>query len=123
MNSTGRVWSRRDRALAVERIAQRIDDAADDGVADRHFEQRAERADLVAFGDLEVIAEDDDADRVFFEVEDEPADLGAGELDHFAVHGAGEAVDAGDAVADFEHAAHLARVELVLVGLDFTLQN
>ncbi len=30
-----------DRALAVERIAERIDDAADHGVADRHAQQLA----------------------------------------------------------------------------------
>ena len=35
-----------------------------------------------------------------------------GELDHFAGHDAREAVDAGDAVADFEHAADFADVDL-----------
>ena len=37
------------------------------------------------------------------------AHAGADELDHFAGHDAGQAVDAGDAVAHFEHPAHLAR--------------
>ena len=37
-----------------------------------------------------------------------------GELDHFAGHDAREAVDAGDAVADFEHAADFADVDLRL---------
>ena len=41
-----------------------------------------------------------------------PLHAGAGELDHFAGHDAGQAVDAGDAVADFEHAADFARFEL-----------
>ncbi len=67
------------------------------------------RADLVALGDLEVVAEDDDADRVLFEVEGQAAHAGAGELDHLAGHDAGQAVDAGDAVADLEHPADLAR--------------
>ena len=79
--------------------------------------------DLVAFGDLEVVAEDDDADRVLFEVEGQAAHAGAGELDHLAGHDAGQAVDAGDAVADFEDAAHFADVELGSVLLDFSLQN
>jgi hypothetical protein len=45
-------------------------DAPITGVADGHFQQAAGRLDRVAFLDLEVVAEDDGADRVFFEVED-----------------------------------------------------
>ena len=41
MDSTGRVCVGDDRALAVERVAERIDDAADQGVADRHAQQLA----------------------------------------------------------------------------------
>ena len=51
-----------DRALAVERVAERIDHAAEQRVADRHAQQPAGAADLVAFVDLQVVAEDDDAD-------------------------------------------------------------
>ena len=43
----------------------------------------------------------------------------AGELDHFAGHDAREAVDAGDAVADFQHAADFADVDLRLELLNF----
>ncbi len=74
--------------------------------------------DLVAFGDLQVVAEDDHADRVLFEVEGQ-ADDAVGELDHFAGHDAGQAVDAGDAVADLEHAADFADVDLRLVTAQF----
>ena len=38
-----------DGALAVERLAERVDDAADQGVADGHLDDAAGRADLVAF--------------------------------------------------------------------------
>ena len=62
MISTGRRLGGDDRAFAVERIAQRIDHAADHGVADRHAQQLAGARDLVAFVDLQVVAEDDDAD-------------------------------------------------------------
>ncbi len=103
-----------DRALAVERIAQRIDHAAEHRVADRHAQQLPGAADFVAFVDLQVVAEDDDADRVLFEVEGQ-ADDAAWELDHFAGHHAGQAVDAGDAVAHFEHATDFADVDLRLV--------
>ena len=43
----------------------------------------------------------------------------AGELDHFAGHHARQAVDAGDAVADFQHAADFADVDLRLVIAQF----
>ena len=113
---------RDDRALAVERIAERIDHAAEQLVADRHAEQLAGAADFVAFGDRQVVAEDDDADRVLFEVERQ-ADRAVGELDHLAGHHARQAVDAGDAVAHFEHAADLADVDLRRVVLDFLLND
>src|SRR5262249_36784049 len=107
-----------DRALAVERPAERIDDAADHGVADGNLEEGAGGADLVPFDDLDVLAEDDDDDGVFFKVEDLAERLGAGELDHLAGHGGGEGVDARDAVAHLEDPADLARIELALVDLD-----
>ena len=73
--------------------------------------------DFVAFVDLQVVAQDDHADAVFFQVEGQ-ADHAAGELDHFAGHHAGQSVDAGDAVADFQHGADLADVDLALELLD-----
>ena len=73
-------------------------------------EQFAGRADLIALADLQVVAEDDDGDRRFFEVERQTLDVGFGEIDHFAGHDVGQAVEAGDAVADFQHPAGLARL-------------
>jgi hypothetical protein len=58
--------------------------------------------DGVAFLDLAVGAEDDDADIVAFEVEGHAAHA-AGELDHLTGLDVVEAVDAGDAVADGEN--------------------
>ncbi len=103
-----------DRALAVERIAQRIEHAADHRVADRHGQQLAGALDLVPFLDRQVVAENDHADGVLFQVERQ-ADDAAGELDHLAGHDARQAVDAGDAVAHLQHAADLADVDLRLV--------
>ena len=99
-----------DRAAAVQRIAQRIDHAAQHGVAHGHGEQPAGAADFVALVDLQVIAEDDHAHRIFFEVEGQAEDA-AGKLDHLAGHHAGQAVDAGDAVAHLDHPADLADVD------------
>ena len=77
-------------------------------------EQFAGRADFVPSAIFEVVAEDDDADRVLFEVEGEALDVGLGELDHFAGHDVGEAVAAGDAVADLEHLADFARLDFAV---------
>ena len=112
-----------DRALAVERVAERIDDPADHGRRRPAPAAAAGAAHLVALGDVQVVAEDDDADRVLFEVERQAADAGARELDHLAGHDAGQAVDAGDAVADLQHPADLAGLELRPVLLDLRRQD
>ena len=108
--------------LAVERLAERVDDAAEERGTHRHLEHAAGPADLLALLDLDVVAQDHGADHVLFEVERETVQLVA-EIEHLAGHGAGEAVDAGDPVADLEHRAHLVDVELGLVALELLLQN
>ena len=47
--STGYATSLGDRALAVERLAERVDHAAEQALADRHLQQLAGGADFVAF--------------------------------------------------------------------------
>ena len=103
--------------LAVERPAERIDDAADQLRADGDREQLARAAHLVPLLDPQVVAEDDGADRALLQVEHLP--LGAvGELQALAGHGAGQAVDAGDAVAHLEHLADLREVDVGAVFAD-----
>ena len=60
-----------DRALAVERLPERADHAADQRLAHRHFQESAGRADLVAFVQVPVVAEDDGADLVLLQVQRE----------------------------------------------------
>ena len=122
MYSSGRGVGGDDRAFAVERVAQRIDDAADERVADRDRQQLAGRPDFVPFCDLQVVAEDDDADGVLFQVEALARDA-AGELDHFAGHGRRQAVDARDAVADFDHATDFAGLDLAAEVFNFLLDD
>ncbi len=58
-----------DRALAVDRLAQRVHHAADQLGADRHFQDAARALDGVAFGDVLVRAQDHGADRVALQVQ------------------------------------------------------
>ena len=111
-----------DRALAVDRIAERVDDAAEQVLADRHFDDGAGALDGVAFLDVAVGAEDHDADIVGFEVERHAADA-AGEFDHLAGLDIVEAIDAGDAVADGQHLADFGNFGLLAEILDLLLEN
>ena len=88
-----------DRALAVERLAERIDHAAEQAFADGNLEEPAGGLDLVALADRRVVAEKDRAHLGFFEVESEP-DETAGKLQHLVEHRAAEAFELGHAVAD-----------------------
>ena len=111
-----------DRALAVDRIAERVDDAAEQALADRHFDDRAGALDRLAFLDLAVLAENDDADVVAFEVERHAA-RAVLELDHLAGLNLVEAVGAGDAVADGEDLADLRHFRFGAEIGDLGLEN
>ena len=86
-----------DRALAVHRLAERVDDAAKQGFANRHFENTAGGLYRVAFRNVLVVTEDNRADRVVLEVQRE-AERVAGEFEHLAVAGIGEAVNTRNTV-------------------------
>src|SRR3546814_2994204 len=58
-----------DRALAVDRVAEAVDDTAEKALADRHVDDGARALDGVAFLDGRVGAEDHDADIVGLEVQ------------------------------------------------------
>src|SRR5882724_197244 len=109
-------------ALAVDRVAQRIDHPAEQAAADRHVDDRAGALDRVAFLDVAVVAEDDDADIVGFEVERHAAHA-AGKLDHLAGLDLVEAIDPGHAVAHRQHLADLGDIRLGTEILDLLLQD
>ena len=102
------VLGRLDRALAVERVAERVDDAAEQPLADRDAHHRAGAAHRLALLDVLPLAEERDADVVLLEVEGD-ADDAVLELEPLERDAVLEAVDAGDAVADLEHGPDLAR--------------
>ena len=88
---------------AVDRLAERIDDAAEHGAAHRDIHNAASGAALVAFLDGVDGAKQNGADLVTVKVlgkaEDGLTGIGALELQKLACHGALEAGDARDAVA------------------------
>ena len=113
----GRELSGRDRPLAVDRLAERVHDAAEQLVADRHRHDAAGALDDVAFLDLLVFAEQHGADAFLFEVERD-AEHAVRELEHLAGHGVVHAVHARDAVADRDDAADLRHVHVDGVAPD-----
>src|SRR5262245_45571181 len=113
---------RLDRPLAVDGIAERIDHAAEQRLADRDLDDSAGAPDGVAFADVAVVAEDHDADIVHFEVERHAA-RAVGKLDHLAGLDLVEAIDAGDAVADRKHLADFGDFRLLPEILDLLLEN
>ena len=95
-----------DRAFAVQRLTQRVDHAADQGVAHRHRHDAAGGTNQIAFFDFGVLTQDDDTDAVLFQVEDD-AHGAVGEFDQLAGQGIRQALDAGDAIAHFGDGAHV----------------
>src|SRR6185369_13350085 len=91
-----------DRTLAVDGIAERVDDAAEQALADGRVDDGAGALDGLAFLDLAVGAEDHDTDVVGFQVQRHAA-RAVLELDHLTGLDVVEAVDAGNAVADGQH--------------------
>src|SRR5262249_28286647 len=102
-----RLPSAGDRAFAVDRLAERIDDAAEHCFSDRHFENAACGLDAVPFDDVLVLAQDDGADGILFQVQ-RKAEAAAGELEHFTVLRVREAVNAYDAVGYGNDGAYIA---------------
>ena len=112
----------RDRALVVKRAAERVDDAAEERLADGHLGDAARGLDRVAFLDRLGVAEDDRADRLLFEVQGEAEDV-AGELEQLRREGAVEPEDLGNAVADLDDRSDAAGLERGVERLDRRLDD
>ena len=95
-----------ERALAVDRDAEGVDDAAEQAVADGHREDLAGGLDRGALADGAAVAEHHGADRLLVEVQGQATDA-ALELEQLVDAHAGEARDGGDAVADLDDPADL----------------
>ena len=111
-----------DRSFPIERVAQRIKYAADDRITDGNRKQRAQGFHLIAFVDLEIVAEDDDTDAVFFEVKCQ-ADDATGKLNHFTGSDVGQSMHPCDTITDFENGPDFADINLAFVLLDLLLYD
>src|SRR5208282_2116752 len=111
-----------DRPFAVDRIAEGVDNAAEQCLAHRNLDDRAGALDGLAFFDLAVGAEDHDADIIDFEIERHAAHA-ALEFDHLARLHIVEAIDAGDAVADRQHLADFRNFGFLAEILNLLFEN
>ena len=110
------------RTLAVDRLAERVDDAAKKALADRGSHDLAGALHGRAFLDAAVITEDHDADVVGLEVEGHALEA-AFELDELAGLNAVEAINAGDTVADREDLADIRHFSINTEVIDLRLQD
>ena len=111
-----------DWAFAIDRVTQRVHDAAQKRLADRHLDDRSRAFDRVAFLDRPVVAKNHDADVVRLQVQRHTANA-AWELDHFAGLYVVETINARDAVADRQHLANFGDLNLFAEILDLILQD
>ena len=111
-----------DRALAVERAAEGVDDAAEQPVADGDAGDAAGAADGLALADVLPLAEEGGADVVLLEVERE-ADDAMLELEHLQRDRVLEPVHPRDAVADLQYGPDLGQVGLDVEVLDALLED
>ncbi len=111
-----------DRALAVDRLAQGVDHAAEQRVADGHGLDAPGGLDGLLLLDGVHLAQDDGTDGVLVEVQGE-AQGPVLELEQLVHRGTGQPGDPGDAVADLDDAADLLGAHGRGVVLDVALQR
>jgi len=102
----GGVLAGLDRALSIQRLADRVHHPADHLLAHRHRHDALGALDLVTLPDLRGLAQQDRTDRVLLEVEGHPHHA-VGQLEQLAGHAVLKAIDPGDAVTHRQHRAHL----------------
>mmetsp|Transcript_55696 Transcript_55696/g.150143 ORF Transcript_55696/g.150143 Transcript_55696/m.150143 type:complete len:319 (+) Transcript_55696:905-1861(+) len=101
-----------DGALAINRHAKGIDHASEQLGADGHVHDGAGALDAVALHNGAIVSEHDDTDVVRLQVQ-RHALQAAGELNHLAGLHTLQPIDAGNSVANAQHAANLLHVLLV----------
>src|SRR6185312_16064719 len=115
-------FGRLNRTLAVDRVAERVDDATQEALADRRIDDGAGALHRLAFLDLAVGTEDHDTDVVAFEIERHAAGAVL-EFDHLTGLDVVETVDAGDTVADGQHLPDFGDLGFLAKILDLVFED
>ncbi len=111
-----------DRPLAVDRLTDGIDDAADQRFSDRNFRNTAGSLHRIAFLDPDIVTHQHGTDIVLFQVERDTIES-AGELQHLPGHGPVQTVDLGNTVADLNDGPCFLDIDLLVESLDFFLDD
>ena len=111
-----------ERTLAVDRVAQTVNNAAEHAATGGHFHDGAGPLDRIAFLNAAVVAEDHDTDVVDFEVQGHALHA-VGKLDHLARLDVVEAEDARHAVRYGQDLADLSNIGFSAEVSDLILQN
>ncbi len=110
------------RSFAVDGAAQRVHHASKQLTADRYLENPLRAAGRHALGEPLVVAQYHHAHRVTFEVHGHAVDA-PGKLDHLAVLGVRQAVDADDAIGHADNRALVLGFGLDIQALDATFDD
>mmetsp|Transcript_1573 Transcript_1573/g.5088 ORF Transcript_1573/g.5088 Transcript_1573/m.5088 type:complete len:261 (+) Transcript_1573:4525-5307(+) len=111
-----------ERALAINWLAQAVDDAAAEAVADGDVDDRARTLNGVTLLDAAIVAEDDDTDVVILQVKGHALHARV-ELHHLAGLHPLQAVHARDTVTDGKHLANLLELHLAAIVEDLRLDD
>ena len=109
-------------ALAINRHAERVDDTAEQCVANGNRQDAPRGLDRLTFFNRIGVAKDDRANRIFVEVEGQ-AHRTIGEFEQLVHAAVGKSRHAGDSVANFSHATNGARLERGLETVKILLER
>ena len=110
----GRAFAGFDVALAVNGLSEGIDNTPQQFAPDRHFEDASGTGDFVAFREVVIFAEDNNAHAIAFQVERKAVNA-AGEGNHFPKHRLPQSLDAGDTVIKADNRAFGFAFDFVVV--------
>jgi hypothetical protein len=96
------------RPFAIEGLSQGIDYSPDKPVPHWNLNDTPGATHLVALFYLGVVAEDDSADAILFQIKGQPHSATA-EFEKLVVFGSGQPVDAGNAIAKLNHSTDIHR--------------
>ncbi len=108
-----------DGTFAVDGLAESVHHPPNQRLTYRHGHDLARAADLVAFFDLLIFAEQHCSHLVFFQVQRDAGDA-VRKLHHLARHYVFQAENARDAVADRNHRSGLGNIDRLFVVLNLT---